>query len=138
MALTPWWMPFSHVLRFEDEMADRQELLGHLRVAAFGNRVVVVAPLAQAGIAAPVVGDDDQRPRHDGTLDKSGQQFGAAVVSDGQPDATGIATILPLVLRSARLPVADLDGSRHQRLVVDATAFATSPASNIGFVCTIR
>ena len=91
-------------------MADRQELLGHLRVAAFGNRVVVAAPLAQAGIAAPVVG------------------------GDGQPDATGIATILPLVLRSARLPVADLDGSRHQRLVVDATAFATSPASNIGFV----
>ena len=79
----------------EDEMADRQELLSHLGIAAFSNRVVVVAPLPQTGIAAPVVGDD-QRPRHDGTLDESDQRPGAAVVSNGQPDATGIATILPL------------------------------------------
>ena len=71
----------------EDEMDDRQELLGHIGIPAFSNRVVVVAPFPQAGIAAPVVGDD-QRPRHDGTLDETGQRFGAAVVSDGQPDAT--------------------------------------------------
>src|SRR5271166_121079 len=75
----------------EDEMADRQELFSHLRIAAFGNRVVVVAPLAQAGIAA-------------------------------------------LVLRRARLPVANLDGGRHQRLAVNASPFATSPAPNVGFV----
>ena len=46
----------------EDEMDDRQELLGHLRVAAFGNRVVIVTPLPQAGIAAPVIGDQPAFP----------------------------------------------------------------------------
>lgn len=117
----------------EDEMDDRQELLGHLRVAAFGNRVVIVTPLPQAGIAAPIIGDD-QRSRHDGTLEKSGQRCGAAVVSDGQPDATGIATILALVLRRARLPATNLDGGRHQRLVVDASPVTTRAASNLGFV----
>ena len=30
--------------------------------------------------------------------------------------------------------MADFDGSSHQRLVVNASAFTTRPASNIGFV----
>src|SRR5271169_6411205 len=70
------------------------------------------APLAQAGIAAPIVGDD-QRAWHDGTLDKATQGIGAAVSSDGQSHSTGIAAILPLVLCRARLPVANLDSGGH-------------------------
>ena len=34
----------------EDEMDDRQELLGHIGIPAFSNRVVVVAAFPQAGI----------------------------------------------------------------------------------------
>ena len=113
----------------EDEMNHRHELFGHFGVAAFGNRMVVVAPLAQAGIAAPIVGDD-QRARHDGTLDKTTQRIGTAVSSDGQPHSTGIAAILPLVLCSARFPVADLDSGGHQRFVVDAPAFAARSSTD--------
>jgi hypothetical protein len=54
----------------EDEMANRQEFLGHLWIAAFGNRVMIIPPLAQAGISAPVIGDD-QSAGYDGSLDKS-------------------------------------------------------------------
>src|SRR5271166_4909934 len=79
----------------EDEVDHRHELFGHFGVAAFGNCMVVEAPLAQAGIAAPIVGDD-QRAWHDGTLDKATQGIGAAVSSDGQSHSTGIAAILRL------------------------------------------
>ena len=39
-------------------MDDRQILLGHLRIAPLGDGEVFVAALAEAGVAAPVVGDD--------------------------------------------------------------------------------
>src|SRR5271166_3321793 len=113
----------------EDEVDHRHELFGHFGVAAFGNCMVVEAPLAQAGIAAPIVGDD-QRAWHDGTLDKATQGIGAAVSSDGQSHSTGIAAILPLVLCRARLPVANLDSGGHQRFVVDAPAFAARPSTD--------
>src|SRR5271166_2410075 len=111
----------------EDEVDHRHELFGHFGVAAIGNCMVVVASLAQTGIAAPIVGDD-QRAWHDGTLDKATQGIGAAV--DGQSHSTGIAAILPLVLCRARLPVANLDSGGHQRFVVDAPAFAARPSTD--------
>ena len=112
----------------EDEVDHRHELFGHLGIAAFGNGMVVVASLAQAGVAAPIVGDN-QRARHDGAFDKAAQRVGAAVVRDGQPHATGITAVFPFVLGGARRAVADFDGGGHQRLVVDAPAFAArSPA----------
>src|SRR5271169_7251166 len=101
----------------------------HFGFAAFGNCMVVEAPLAQAGVAAPIVGDD-QRAWHDGILDKATQGIGAAVSSDGQSHSTGIAAILPLVLCRARLPVANLDSGGHQRFVVDAPAFAARPSAD--------
>jgi len=63
-----------------DEVDHRHELFGHFGFAAFGNCMVVEAPLAQAGVAAPIVGDD-QRARHDGIPDKATQGIGAAVSS---------------------------------------------------------
>src|SRR5271169_924 len=89
--------------------------------------MVVEAALAQAGIAAPIVGYA-QRAWHDGTLDKVTQGIGAAVSSDGQSHSTGIAAILPLVLCRARLPVANLDSGGHQRFVVHAAAIAACPS----------
>ena len=80
-------------------------------------------------LAAPIVGDD-QRAWHDGILDKATQGIGAAVSGDGQSHSTGIAAILPLVLRRARLPVANLDSGGHQRFVVDAPAFAARPSAD--------
>lgn len=117
----------------EDEMANRQEFRGHLWIAAFGNRVMIISPLAQAGISAPVIGDD-QSAGYDGSLNKSDQRCGAAVAGDGQADVTGIPTTLSVILRRSRLSVANLDGGRDQRLVVNTSPFATRPAPNVGFV----
>src|SRR5208282_4461108 len=113
----------------EDEVDHRHELFVDFWVAAFGNCMVVLAPLAYAGIAAPIVGDD-QRAWHDGFLDKATQGIGAAVSCDGQSHSTGIAAILPLVLCRARLAVANLDSGGHQRFVVDAPAFAARPSAD--------
>jgi len=95
--------------------------------------VVNLTLLAQAGIAAPFIGYD-QRSRHDGTPDKSGQRCGAAVVSDGQLDTTGIATIFALVMGRAWLPATNPDDGRYQRLVVNTSAFTACAASNSGVV----
>lgn len=78
----------------EDEVDHWHELFGNFGIAALGDRMMIVALLAQAGIAAPIV-CHDQRTRHDGILDKAGQGLGAAVGGDDQPHSTGIAIVLP-------------------------------------------
>ena len=117
----------------EDEMDDRQELLGHLGIPAFSNGVVIIAALAQVGITAPVV-RDDQRPRSDHAIDKSAKGFGASVSGDRQPHAPRIAPIVSLVPRGSRLAMAHLDGSGDQNFVVHASAFAACAAADPGFV----
>src|SRR5450432_233433 len=117
----------------DDEVDHRHELFGNFGITAFSNRMVVVAPLAQAGIAAPIVGDD-QRTRHYGILDKAGQGLGAAVGYNDQSHSPGIATVLSLVLRRPRFPAANLDSGGHQRFVVDASALAARPAADPGFI----
>jgi hypothetical protein len=114
-------------------MDDGHELLRHLRVAALGDRMMVVAFLAQPAIAAPIIGDD-QRARFDGTLDEAPQHSGAAVSGNYQTDTTRIATAPTVVLGSARFAVAHLDSGSHQRLVMDASAFATRPPTNPRFI----
>ena len=49
----------------KDQVYDRQEMFRDLRVAAFGDCVVVEAALSEAGITAPIIGDD-QRSGSDG------------------------------------------------------------------------
>src|SRR5271169_3827552 len=101
----------------EDEMDDRQELLGHVGIPTFGNGVMIVAVLAQASVAAPIV-RDDQRPGSNGAIDKSAKRFGASVSGDRQPNAPRIAPIVSLVLRGSRLAMAHLYGAGDQNLVV--------------------
>jgi hypothetical protein len=57
----------------EYEMDDRQEILGHFRIATFGNSVVVVGALAQSGVAAPIVRDSKV------ALDNSTERLGTAI-----------------------------------------------------------
>src|SRR5271168_2532413 len=113
----------------EDEVADWQEFLGYFRIAAFGDRMVVITTRPQAAIAAPIVGND-QRTRQNGTFDEATQRVGAAVSGDGKTKTTGIAAVPPLVLYGARLPVANLDGGRDQRLVVYAPTFVAGPSTD--------
>src|SRR5665213_3461328 len=94
----------------EDEMDHRHELFGDFGIAAFGNRMMVVAPLTQADVAAPIVGDD------------------------GQSHTTSIATVPALVLRRPRLAMANLDSGGHQCFVVDASALAARPSADPGLI----
>src|SRR5271166_6017792 len=59
----------------EGEMDDGQELFGHLGISAFGNGVVIITALAQAGVTAPIV-RDDHCPRSDSAINKGlGQAY---------------------------------------------------------------
>jgi hypothetical protein len=107
----PTWMQLSGVFKWRRRVNHRHELFGNLGVA-FGNCIVVVASLAQADIAAAIVGDD-YGAWHDGILDKATQESALqsarwAVALDrhsGRPSA---------VLRRARLAAANLHSGGHQ------------------------
>ena len=100
----------------EDEMDDRQILLGDLRIAPFSDGEVFVAALGKAGVAAPVVGDE-RRARHNGALNEAAERLRAAVRHDGQPNPPGIATTLPLVELGARAPASLLQVGGAGRVV---------------------
>src|SRR5208282_1330340 len=117
----------------EDQVDDRQEFLCDLWVSAFGDRVVVKTALAKAGIAAPVVGDD-QRSGSDGVLDESAERLCATVGYDGQTNTSRVATVFPIVELGSRLPVTHLHGAGDENLVMNAPAFASGPSSNPRFV----
>ena len=117
----------------EDQVDDRQEFLCDLRVSAFGDRVVVESALAKAGIAAPVVGDD-QRSGSDGVFDESAERIGATVGDDGETNTSRVATVFPIVELGSRLAVTHLHGAGDENLVMDAPAFAAGPSSNPGFI----
>ncbi len=117
----------------EHQVDDRQEFLCDLRVSAFGNRVMVESVLAKAGIAAPVVGDD-QRSGSDGVFDESAERIGATIGDDGETNASRVATVFPIVELGSRLPATHLHGASDESLVVDAPAFASGPSSDPGFI----
>src|SRR5271156_3265764 len=97
----------------EDEMDDWQILLGDLRIAPFSDGEVFVAALGEAGVAAPVVGDE-RRAWHNGALDEATERLCAAVRHDGKPNPTGIATTLPLVELGTRLALANFHSAWRQ------------------------
>ena len=113
----------------EDEMDDRQIVLGNLWVAALGNGKVFIPALAEAGISTPIV-SDGQRPRSNGALHEPTKRVGAPIGYYGEPDTPGIASVLSLVLRGSRFPMTNLDGTSDENLVVDTRAFAASPSTN--------
>ena len=114
-------------------MDHRHELLSHFGITAFGDGVMVIATRLEAGVGAPIV-SDEQGSGCDGILGEAAQRVGAAVLGDGKSKPTGIAAILPFVLGSAGLAMADLDGSGNQRLVMDAPAFTARPAADPSLV----
>src|SRR5271168_1873157 len=117
----------------EDEMDDWQILLGDLRIAPFSDGEVFVAALGEAGVAAPVVGDE-RRAWHNGALDEATERLCAAVRHDGKPNPTGIATTPPLVELGTRLALANFHSAGDKNLIVDTTAFAARPAADPGFI----
>ena len=94
---------------------------------------VLIAALTEASIAAPIV-SNDQRSRRDGALDEPTERLGATVEHDGEPNASGIASVFPVVELGARLSMTHLDGTGDGNLVVNTTAFPTRSPANPGFV----
>ena len=95
----------------EDEMDDRQIVLGNLWVEPHsGNGKVFIPALAEAGISTPIV-SDGQRPRSNGALHEPTKRVGAPIGYYGEPDTPGIASVLSLVLRGSRFPMTNLDGT---------------------------
>ena len=113
----------------EDEMNDRQIVLGNLWVAALGNGKVLIPALAEAGISTPIV-SDGQRPRSNGALHEPTKRVGAPVGYYGEPDTPGIASVLSLILRGPRFPMTHFNGTSDENLVVDSPAFAASPSTD--------
>ena len=103
-------------------MDDRQVLLGNLWITTLGNSEVLIAALTEASIAAPIV-SNDQRSRRDGALDEPTERLGATVEHDGEPNASGIASVFPVVELGARLSMTHLDGTGDENLVVNTTAW---------------
>ena len=97
-------------------MDDRQVLLGNLWITTLGNSEVLIAALTEASIAAPIV-SNDQRSRRDGALDEPTERLGATVEHDGEPNASGIASVFPVVELGARLSMTHLDGTGDENLV---------------------
>ena len=58
----------------ENQMDDRQVLLGNLWITTLGNSEVLIAALTEASIAAPIV-SNDQRSRRDGALDEPTEEL---------------------------------------------------------------
>ena len=117
----------------ENHMDDRQVLLGNLWITTLGNSEVLIAALTEASIAAPIV-SNDQRSRRDGALDEPTERLGATVEHDGEPNASGIASVFPVVELGARLSMTHLDGTGDGNLVVNTKAFPTRSPANPGFV----
>ena len=117
----------------ENQMDDRQVLLGNLWITTLGNSEVLIAALTEASIAAPIV-SNDQRSRRDGALDEPTERLGATVEHDGEPNASGMASVFPVVELGARLSMTHLDGTGDENLVVNTTAFPTRSPANPGFV----
>ena len=103
------------------------------RITTLGNSEVLIAALTEASIAAPIV-SNDQRSRRDGALDEPTERLGATVEHDGEPNASGIASVFPVVELGARLSMTHLDGTGDGNLVVNTTAFPTRSPANPGFV----
>ena len=100
----------------EDQVDNRQEFFREFRVAAFGDCVVVESALSEAGIAAPVVGDD-QRSGSDGVFDEPAERMSATVGDDSETNTSRVATVFPIVEFGSRLAVTHLYGARGENLV---------------------
>ena len=117
----------------EDEMYDWQIVLGNLWVPALGNGKVFIPALAEGSISTPIV-SDAQRPRSYGILHESTKRVSAPIRHYGEPDTPGMASVLSLVLRGPRFPMAHFNRTSDKNLVVDTPALAASPSTNPSLV----
>lgn len=111
----------------------RKKVVGDLWVAAFGDRMMVIAVKPQVAVSAPIVGDDECAG-FNGSFDEAAQGLGAAIADDFKADATCVAAIPSIILCCAGLAASHLNCTGNEDLVVNAAAFTAGSSTNPGFV----
>ena len=94
---------------------------------------MVVATIAKAGIAAPIICDDLGALRHS-TLDEAAKRFGTSVRYQGKSNTAFIPTILLFVEAAGTLALANFDGTSHEHHVLDAAPLAACASAHTGFI----
>src|SRR3989338_528132 len=117
----------------EGGMDHRKELVGNLRVAAFGDMHVRVPSVGEVVIAFPVIGNN-KRTRHNRPFDEAAKRLCGAIRNDGETYAPRVPAVLPLVEFAARLALMHLNSTSDKAHVVYATAFAACTTADIGLV----
>ena len=117
----------------EDEVDDRQILVGNLGSAAFGDGEVIVATFGEAGIPTPVISDDWCAGRNR-SLHEAAKRLRATVRDNGEPDTTSVSPTLARVELGPRLSLTDFNGRGDKDCIVDAPAFSVRSPSDRAFV----
>ena len=117
----------------EDEMNDRHELFGNLRIAALGDGKVLVPTVFEVVITTPVIGNN-QCAWLNRFLNETAKRLRASVRRNGEPDPSGVPTVPALDGFCTRLVLPHLYCTGDKNLVMDATAFAARTSSDPGFI----
>ena len=110
----------------ENQMDDRQVLLGNLWITTLGNSEVLIAALTEASMLQSSVTISDPGA----TVLSTNPQSDSALRSSTTASASGIASVFPVVELGARLSMTHLDGTGDENLVVNTTAFPTRSPAN--------
>src|ERR1700726_485540 len=114
----------------EDQMGDRQKVLGHAGITLRRDRLMPIASIAQRRIAAPGVG------HHHGTgldrrLDKAAQRSCRTIRHNFHPNTAGISAVAARhAFDILGLALADFDSRDNEALIMDAPALAARPAAD--------
>ena len=109
------------------------ELFGNLRIALFRNGHVVIAVLDEAGVTAPIVGDDSGARCHD-VFHEAAERIGAPIRNQDKPDASGVAATPSRIELGAGLSLSYLDRGSNEGLMVNASALSARSAAHPGFI----
>lgn len=123
----------------ENQVDDRQVVLGDVWFTALGNGQVLVTVPREGRVALVGVGNDHLRRRIDLRLHESHARLGRAIGDDREPQATGVTSttarlsfaVLALGLRDA---LADFDRADHDDLIGDAASLAARASADVGLI----
>ena len=114
----------------EDQMGDRQKVLGHAGITLRRDREMPIPAIGQARIAAPAVGHHHD-PGLDRRLDKPTERCCRTIRHDFHPKTAGIPAVAARHASDVLgLALTDFDSRDNQALIMDAAALAARPAAD--------
>jgi len=114
----------------EDQMGDRQKVLGHAGIALRRDRQMPITAIGQRRIAAPAVRHDHD-PGLDRRLDKPAERSCRTIRHDFHPNTAGIPAVAARhAFDVLGLALADFDSRDNEALIMDAAALAARPTAD--------